>query len=461
MRLFLSSTQSKKSMTRRILACRKKFRGITVIVMILFGPLPILAEEAGPDLTLREAVEKSLQSHPGLAAFEYRLDSAEAYAQQAGIGEKAQINLIMEDVLGTGAFNAIDNAESTLSISWVLQGGLLEQRVKSAQSMTNIVAIERDIQRYDIAAQTAHAFLTILAFQERLAVAAKAREQAMQILNEIQSRVDAGRSPLADKLQAEVTLERRDLSIEDIEHELKSAKRVLASQWGSSEPYIFSLDGALTLDADLIDYRELKNGISSTPAMRYFLTQQRVIDSEIALAREEVKNRFRFSAGVRRYEFTEDYGATLGVSVPFGRSTRNQSQISALNAEQAGFRADARAKEVEVATQLYVLYEGLKHNYHLDEALTVEILPRLERALAETQSAYELGKYSYREWYALQNEVLAVRMEMIDVRLQAHSNHVEIERLTGLSLVQPTSTQAVIDNAAFNDREWNNSRENQ
>lgn len=215
---------------------------------------------------------------------------------------------------------------------------------------------------------------------------------------------------------------------------------MLASQWGSTSVDFVRLNGALTLNEQLISYKALENGISHNPQVRYFLTQQRVIDAEITLAREEVKNRWRLNTGIRRYEATEDYGLTLGVSLPLGKSTRNRHQISALSAQQTRYAADARAKEIQLSTQLYVLYEELQHNYHLNSALTQKILPRLERALVETQKAYSLGKYSYREWYALQNEVLDTRMELIDIRLKAHNNLTEIERLTGLNLMAQNLT---------------------
>ena len=447
MRLFIPFMTTKKPTENRFFGWLLKFSGLSGTAIYLCMSTSLMAAETPrTELTLRQTVELSLLSHPALASYQFRLNSANAYTQQAGIGEKPEISLTLEDALGTGEHTAFDNAQSTLSISWVLQDSLIDQRVKSAQFKTNVLEIEQDIQRFDVAAQTAHAFLTVLAYQERLGVAKNAQQHALKILKEIQKRVDAGRSPSTDKLQAEVNLERRELEVEDIQHELKSAKKVLASQWGSASVDFLRVNGALTLNQQVINYDTLENGINNNPQVRYFLTQQRVIDTEITLAREEVKNRWRFNTGVRRYEATEDYGLTFGVSLPLGKSTRNRHQISALSAEQARYAADARAKEFQLSTQLYVLYEELQHSYHLNNALTQKILPRLEQALVETQKAYSLGKYSYREWYALQNEVLDTRMELINVRLKAHNNLTEIERLTGLNLMGTSSAKEFENN---------------
>ena len=422
---------------------------LLLAAILLLASLPLTAKELSSalsikrQLSLQQAIEKSLLRHPALAGYQYRLMSIDASAKQAAVGEKPEVSLFIEDALGTGQYALLDRAQSTLSISWVLQGGLLEQRSNAAQSKVDVTKIERDILRYDIAAQTAHAFLTVLGLQEKLVVAKKTREYAADILAEIHRRVDAGRSPLADKLQAEVNLQRRELVVEDIQHELKSAMKLLASQWGSSQLDDATVNGDITLSRQLANYDELEKRISNNPEVRYFLTQQRVIDSAITLAQEEVKNRWRFNTGVRRYETTSDYGLTFGVSLPLGKSTRNQHKIAALNAQQARYRADTRAKEIQLSTQLYVLYQELQHSYHLNDALTKNILPRLERALTETQKAYSLGKYSYRAWYALQSEVLETRMQLIDVRLAAHNNLTEIERLTGLNITASRSATRV------------------
>jgi cobalt-zinc-cadmium efflux system outer membrane protein len=271
---------------------------LPVAAILLLASLPLMAKELSStlsikrQLSLQQAIEKSLLSHPALAGYQYRLMSIDASAKQAAVGEKPEVSLFIEDALGTGQYAMLDRAQSTLSISWVLQGGLLEQRTNAAQSKVDVTKIERDILRYDIAAQTAHAFLTVLGLQEKLVVAKKARQYTVDIRTEIQRRVDAGRTPLADKLQAEVNLQRRELVVEDIQHELKSALKLLASQWGRSQFDDATVNGDITLSRQLANYDELEKRISNNPEVRYFLTQQRVIDSEITLAQEEVKNRW-------------------------------------------------------------------------------------------------------------------------------------------------------------------------
>ena len=435
MQLFMLLSTAKKPIIYRFFGCALKLPYFFGAIICFSLSAPVFSTEVSRgEFTLYQAIQLSLQSHPSLKAYKHRFASVNAQAKHAAIGEKPEINLMIEDTLGTGELTGLDNSQTTLSISWILQSDLLNKRVKYAQTKKSVLEIEHDIQRFDVAAQAAHAFLAVLANQERLVVAKNAQNHALQILKEIQKRVDAGRSPYADILQAEVNLERRKLDAANIQQELKSAKKVLASQWGSNSVDFECVNGMLTLNKQIVSYNSLENAIKNNPQVRYFLTQQRVIDSEITLAREEVKNRLRLITGVRRYESTEDYGLSFGVPLPLGKSTRNQHKVSALHADRAAYASDAWATQIQLSTQLYVLYQELQHSHHLNNAITYKILPRLEKALTETQKAFSLGKYSYREWYALQNEVLDTRMELIDVRLKALNNMTEIERLTGLNL---------------------------
>lgn len=391
-------------------------------------------------LDLPTAISRSLEHSPELASVEFRVRSADAYSQQAAVGEKPEVSLSIEDALGSGEFSGLDSSQSTLSISWILERSLLKRRVDTKQSEKDVVQVEQEIKKYDISAATAHAFLNALAVQERLSIANKAEQGAKRALNDIRKRTELGKAPAADLLRAEVDLERRRLEIDDITHELDVAKRLLAAQWGATSVNFSTLAGSLMLNQKTIDFPTLEQLIAESPRVKLFLTQERVKQSEIALAEEEAKNRLRFNTGVRRIDRSDDYAMVVGVSMPFGGAKRNQARINALTAEQSGYLADARAEQVNLSAKLYALYESFKHNTHLSEALDKEIIPRLEKALVETRKAYEIGRYSYREWSSVQQDVLAARLELTDTRLAAHSNAVELERLTGQSISTNIST---------------------
>ena len=430
--LDFKSTSKKPTYNRFFGGISSTYIFSTISIFLLTSNLNAM-EPSSSTLTIKEAIVKSLKQHPGLASFAYRVQSSDHNIAQAAIGQKPEVSLVIEDALGTGDYSDFSNAQSTLSISWILDGGLVNSRVQQYKHKKALTEIELDIKRYDVAAETAHQFIAILALQDRFKIAKEAHLHSRKILKEITHRVNSGKALMADQLRAEVNLERRELEVEDIAHELISAKKILSSSWGQSDIEFSSVSGSLNLPKSLIDYSKFEQAISSNPKVRYFLTQQRLTEGEISLAREESKNRLRFNAGVSRYERTEDYGLTMGITLPFG-GNNNQGKISSLNADKSRYQAELTATEIQLLTQVFVLYQELMHSYHINNSLTDEIIPRLEKALKETYKAYQLGKYSYQEWSSVQQEVYDAQFSLIDARLTAHKNTVELERLTGLAM---------------------------
>jgi cobalt-zinc-cadmium efflux system outer membrane protein len=90
---------------------------------------------------------------------------------------------------------------------------------------------------------------------------------------------------------------------------------------------------------------------------------------------------------------------------------------------------------------LFALYEELQHSLHRAITLRDQILPRVEVALVETQRAFELGRYSYFELRAAQDDALRARTEATVALIDAHRNVIEIEALTGAALSSPTRQQ--------------------
>jgi cobalt-zinc-cadmium efflux system outer membrane protein len=65
------------------------------------------------------------------------------------------------------------------------------------------------------------------------------------------------------------------------------------------------------------------------------------------------------------------------------------------------------------------------------------VLPELEEALRQTESAYELGRYSYLELVDAQRSLIEVNGELIDAAARYHSTLAEIERITGQAIALP------------------------
>jgi len=436
---------TKKPTRNRFSASKSKYTFIlgALILVTLFSPLQAAtikntnSTTQSKSLSLADAISRTFDKHPELQTFEYRIKAQQGKIVQANLSPRPEVALTVEDALGSGGFSALDSAQTTLSVSWILDQSLKDKRTAFASQGAKLIESERAIKQLETATQTARYFLSALSHQERQKIANRAITLAKSTVNEIKKRVKVGKTPLAELYLAEAELAKRKLLLVDLKHQLKSSLRQLAAQWGSTTPQFDSVLGSLLIPPEVISFDGLKSQLKHNPHLARYLSIERVKLAELNLAQEERNPQWKFTTGVRRYERTDDYGITAGISIPFGGSNRNQGRIAEVRAKISQNQSEANALRIRIETSLYIVYQQLEHSLHLGELLADDIIPKLELALIETHKAYELGKYSYLEWLAVQNDLLDAQSALLNARLSAQLNKVELERLTGAQITSP------------------------
>ena len=388
-------------------------------------------------IRLNEALAKTIERNPELAAFEYRLEAQEGRALQASLAPNPELGLTVEDALGTDRFHGTDSAQTTLSLGWVLERKVRQRRVGAARASASLLAVDAQILRLDVAAQTARSFLTCLANQARILSADEAVRLADETIHAVQQRVSAGRAPEAELARAQAELATIKLNREDIAHELSSAYRRLAAQWGETEPGFSRVEGDPLMLPTTESFATLTARIGQNPLLARFVSKQRLAEAELRLAAARRWPALRPSVGVRRFESTEDVTFVATIAIPFPVLNRNQGRIAEARATLAQTRADAEAARIRVHTSLFVIYQELKHNLHRAATLRNDVIPRLAKALRETRSGYERGRYSYFEWRSVQADLLEARSALVEASVAAHRHVIELEHLTGVRFAQP------------------------
>lgn len=418
-------------MLKKPTANRFSFFPIYWLWICIFLTLPLSAKDT---LTLSDAVFRTFESHPDLQSFAHKFAAQQGRIVQAGLPTKLELGLTVEDVLGTGSASGIQSAQTTLSVSWVLNRKLREKQQDVARSRAKRITSQRDLKKLDVATQTVRHFLSALALQERIEIAKQAIELSQATEKEIQKRVNAGKAHHAELLRVQVQLENRKLSLATLEQSLTSAYHQLAAQWGSLKPTFQSVSGDILVTPNIIAFSALKTQMNANPELKLFLSQERIAEAELRLAEEKRNPVWRFSTGVRRMEATDDSGFLAGFSLPFSRKNRNQGQISEKRATLALHQSEASALRIKNEMNLYLFFQDLQRNVERHNQLKVKVIPKLEEALKETNKAYQLGKFSLLELLIVQNDLLNAQLSLLDSSLAAHQNKVEIERLTGARL---------------------------
>lgn len=393
---------------------------------------------SGSGLSLHEALRKTIKSNPKLRAYEYKIKAQQGRALQSSFSKSPELNLSIEDAYGNGRFDGTDAAQTTLSISWVIEGAARQRQIDLANIGTTSLTTEAEINLLDVSAETAHRYLTSLANQARLINAFKSLMLSKKIEKLIKKRVQAGTTTRAELARAQVDVMHSKLKLEDIEHELKSSNRLLAAQWGKAKPDFSIVEGNVLSLPVIQSFESLKAHFEQSPKFTQLLSAKRLKQAELNLAKAKASFNWRVNLGVRHSEANKDQALVAGISIPFGGRSRNTGGI--VEAQENLSELNIKENELKVAyeTSLYVFYQEMQHSLHRVNAFRKNIIPLLEKALKETRRAYNLGRYSYLELRSVQTELLEARNELVEASIDVHLKGIEIERLTGLRLTQPS-----------------------
>jgi len=398
-----------------------------------------------PGINLQDAITRTFEHNPTLRAFSYALKAQGGRQLQASLAASPEVSLSIEDALGSGPFDEIDNAQMTLGIAWILEGDIRQSHRDVARGGASLLSTQATIKRLDAAAETARLYVLCLANQARLHSAVKTRALAEETVNAVNKRVTAGKTPAAELARARAELARRRLAHEDIEHELRSAIRLLAAQWGETQPDFTQVEGNIFNLPAALPFTTLKAQLEHSPGFTRLMSEKRLLQAQLTLAESQSNPPWQVNLGIRHFETTNDQALVAGISLPFGERSRNTGNIIAARESLSQTMAQVDALKVRFETMLYVLSEELQHSLHRIDAYRGDILPQLEEALKETRKAYNLGRYSYLEWRSAQEELLDARSAIVEASVEANLKVIEIERLTGVSMEQ-LATQATDKN---------------
>lgn len=435
MQKIIDSSLNKKPTFARFFTWCDHWLNRAIVMSILLFSLAAHAQDATVPSTIQlaEAISRALAEHPELEVFAHRRAALKIRVEQAGVAQRPKIGFAIEDALGTGEHSNFGGAQTTLSIAWVLEQNSLDGRIQAAKSATTQVNFDLEIKALDVSAKTAKLFIASLILEQRLQLAKLAQQQAKSASEAIARRLQAGKSSTVEKLQSEAEWVRRQLETEDLEHEFYASRYQLVAQWGgNAEDY--SLSGDL-LKVPLIDSleKQLKK-LEQHPALLAFANKQRIAQSEMELARIEARPKWQVSAGIRRYETSDDFGLVAGISIPWGSDKRSLSKVQILKAKQAEYQSEAKALSRRLNTQLFVLLQNINHSKHVIDTLTKQVIPLLEQAEEESSKAYDIGKLGYLQWTSVRQELLSTQAQLLDAYQAIHLQHIEIQRLTGASL---------------------------
>ncbi|TDY02853.1 TolC family protein [Thiohalophilus thiocyanatoxydans] len=410
-------------------------RALWVGLLLMSLPFSVPAASAEDEITLSETIVRVLQHNPTIQAMDYRAGATAARIEQASQAPPWRVGLELENVAGTGVYSGTDRLQSTLSLAKVLElGDKPEQRTEVARARAGLLQDELSAQRLDIVATASRRYLQVLILQQRIALIEQARQTRQQTLQSVSQRVEAGRSPTAERFRAQNALDQTRLELQRQRHALEVARLKLANMWGAASA------GFGALSADLYDlpspepFDTLKARLAANPRIAQFATEQRLAEARYRLAQSRRSLDVQLRGGVRHQRQTDDAALVFSFSVPLGSGSRAEPYIDEAQQRHRQQPYEQEQQRLALLSALYEAYQEMRYAYTALETLQESIIPGAERALRDYRRGYQRGRYSLLELNDAEQALIDSRLERVATAATYHRARFEIERLTGTAV---------------------------
>jgi len=375
----------------------RKWRGALISGLALAAyAMPAAAQEREL-LSLEEALSRSglsegaaeTQSNPRIVGPRADTEAAQALVGQARLRPNPEVSFEVENIAGSGAFSGLSATEYTLSVGQRLElGGKRGARVQAAEAQAQLANVRADLAEAELGFLVRERYVVAAAAASRVELALDIVERNVELARIAGVLVEVGREPPLRGLRAQAALAEARAELQAAEAASLAARTALAALWSD--------EGAPpVVPSDFPDIVPPSTVLVSTTGLQLQAAraESRAAEAEIDRERSLRVPDPVVSAGVRRFEETNDNAFLVGVSIPLPFANRNQGNIAAA---QARLRA-ANAREAVALADFEQAVTRARAQYLAAEArvetLSATSLPQAEEALRLVRIGYRNGRF--------------------------------------------------------------------
>lgn len=420
-----------------------------LLVALTINPWPARAGDPAPALitvpasrpnsprvlTLPQAVELALSSHPELAAARSEVEAAHAAQTQAGARPNPIVEAEFEDTKR-------DTRSTTMRFTQPIElGGKRAARLEVADRAREMADSRLVSRRVEVRAAVTTAFFDALSAQERVKLAQASLALATRVADVASKRVISGKASPVEQTKAQVAQSSIRVELLQAQAELRGALQTLTAAVATRQPFDQVEADATVLPAAL-DETLLEARLVAAPSLR-----QAGLDVERlgALARVERAKRvpdLTVGLGVKRSDEAGRNQPILTLSIPLPVFDTNQgAELEALRRQDKG-RFEAEAAALRLRGEVMRMHERLLAARAEAEALEKDVLPGAQVAHEAASKGFELGKFGFLDVLDAQRTLLQARVQHLRAVAEAHRAAAEIDRLLGSEIpIAPAAQQ--------------------
>ena len=383
-------------------------------------------------ITLGQALSLAIMRNPGLAAYSWEVRAAEARILQASLLPNPEFNFEAEELGWSNNRNGLGSAVMYFTFSQLLELG--DKRGKR----TSVAALETDIEdweyaskRLDLFAETTKAFIRALAARKRVVSSEKFHQLAKRVFQVVSERVEAGKVSPLEKTKAQVTVAGTRIELERARRQWNITRKRLAANWGSISPKFEGVAGDLEKISELPSIDKLLEKTAQNPDQARWETEILLREAKLEFEKSKRIPNVTVSAGLQRFEQTNDNALVVGLSIPIPIFNRNQGRIEEALHNIRKVKEEKRVADVRIKTELNGAYHILSASYLEAMTLKKDVLPAAKRVFEGLSEGYRQGKFRYLDVLDAQRTLIDAQATYIEALANCHEASVEVERLIG------------------------------
>jgi outer membrane protein TolC len=402
------------------------FRSISCPGRLLAGALAaVLFSLPVAALTLDEALRQAEREAPSLAAQAAQVDSLRNSAIPAGALPDPKLLLGLQNVPVEGDNRGrFDREPMTMQMVGVMQEvpnrAKRRARVDVARAGVERATLEQRVERLKVRRQTALAWISALAVEEKLALFQTLYGENDLLVKAVRARLAGGRGQPADSVgpkQESALLAEQ----EDQLQQSRAQQRAALRRWvgpRADEP----LTGRLPNWP--VDAEHYRHSLQRHPELVLFDPMTDQAQAEVRQAEADKKSDWSWQLAYQKRDdaFGDMMSVQFSFDLPLFPGSRQNPRIAAKQATLSQLHAQREAAEREHAQQLA---DDLAEYRRLDRALRRSqelLLPLAEEKVALTLAGYRAGSGELAS-------VIAARRELIEARLK----HIDFEQARALT----------------------------
>jgi len=395
----------------------------------------VAVEEPEGGLGLQDALALVMAHNPQLAASAWQVEEKEGERRQSRLFPNPDIALEVENFAGEDDMSGFDAAETTLSVSQLLElGGKRGKRGRIADLERDLADWDHEARRLDLLTEATKAYLDVVVAQQRVEQVRSLAELARAVMQAVRERVEAGKVSPLEQTRAEVEFSSARLELARAERGLLAARRSLAAFWGGTGERFTRATDDLKTRVAVPPFDQLEGQLQNSPELARWTTEMEKKKTERDLAGAEAVPDLTLSLGVRNFQETNSNALVAGVEFPLPVFDRNQGGRQQAAAAVYRARSAYRAAKIRARAALVTAYQELKMAHDELLVLRKDLLPGAERAFEAANFGYREGKFGFLEMVDAQRTLFEVRGQYVDALARYHRSRVDIERLTATPL---------------------------